>query len=152
MSSERGDRVIEDRLDDRAHEVLVVGAGAPDADASAFERLVVEELGVVGEGMACPSGGRGVVRVDAGRCAEEHRGVGHVAGDRACRVLVGADRYDARAAPQPECRLDPDDAVGAGRADDRAVGLQADGRDREIGSSDDAGAGARATRVAIEGT
>ena len=141
---------VEDRLDDRAHQRRVVGAGAPDADPLALERVIVEELRVVGEGVAGLIGGRGVVRIDAGRCAEEYRSVGHVAGDRAGRVLVGADRDDACAAPQPECRLDPDVAVGAGRADDRAVRLRADGRDREISSRDDAGAGARAARVAIE--
>ena len=95
-------------------------------------------------------GGRGVVRIDAGRCAEEDRGVGHVAGHRAGRVLVGADRDDACAAPQPERRLDPDDAVRAGRADDRAVRLRADGCDREVRCRDDARAGARAARVAVE--
>ena len=96
---ERVDHVVEDRLDDRAHQRRVVGAGAPDADPSAIERISVEEPRVVGEGVAGLIGGRGVVRVDAGRCAEEYRGVGHVAGDRAGRVLVGADRDDACAAP-----------------------------------------------------
>ena len=38
------DYVVEDRLDDRADQRRVVGAGAPDADSSAIERLVVEEL------------------------------------------------------------------------------------------------------------
>ena len=150
LGLERVDHVVEDRLDDRAHQRRVVGSGAPDADAGALEGLVVEERGVVGGRVADLSGGRGVLGVDPGRCAEEHRCVGHVAGHRAGRVLVGADRDDTGAAPQPECRLDPDDAVGAGRADDRAVRLGADGRDREIGSRDDAGAGARAAWVAIE--
>src|SRR5439155_6052808 len=45
---------------------------------------------------------------------------------------------------------DPNVGVGAGRADDRAVRLRADGCGREISTSGDAGAGARATRVAIE--
>ena len=40
---ERVLHVVEDRLDDRAHHLLVVGAGAPDTDAGAIERLVVEE-------------------------------------------------------------------------------------------------------------
>ena len=143
--------VVEDRLDDRARPAS--GSKVPArqtpmrAPSSASSS---RNCGVVGEGVAGLIGGRGVVRVDAGRCAEEYRSVGHVAGHRAGRVLVGADRDDACAAPQPECRLDPDDAVGAGRADDRAVRLRADGRDREIGSRDDAGAGARAARVAIE--
>ena len=150
LGLERGVTLVEDRLDDRAHQRRVVGAGAPDADARALEGVIVQELRVVGEGVAGLSGGRGIVRVDAGRCAEEHRSVGDVAGDRARRVLVGADRDDACAAPQPERRLDPDVAVRAGRADDRAVRLGTDGRDREIGGSGDAGARARAARVAIE--
>src|SRR5919109_267043 len=74
--------------------------------SSAFERLVVEESRVVGERVPDLIGGRGVARVDAGRCAEQYRSVGHVAGNRAGRVLVGADRNDACAAPQPERRLD----------------------------------------------
>ncbi len=120
----------EDRLDDRAHQRRVVRAGAPDADPLALERVDVEEPCVVGECVPDLIGGRGVLRIDPRRCAEEYRSVGHVAGHRAGRVLIGADRYDACAAPQPECRLDSDDAVGAGRADDRAVRLRADGFDR----------------------
>ena len=100
--------------------------------------MIVEKLRVIGECVPGLIGGRGVVRIDPGRCAEEYRSVGHVAGDRAGRVLVGADRDDACAAPQPECRLDPDVAVGPGRADDRTVRLRADGCDREISSRGDA--------------
>ena len=105
------------------------GAGAPDPDPGAVEGLVVQELRVVREGVPDLAGGGRVVRIDAGQRAEEDRSVRHVASHRAGGVLVGADRDDARTAPEPECRLDADDAVRAGRADDRAVGLGAD-RDR----------------------
>src|SRR4029453_10743706 len=119
---------------DRADQRRVIGTGAPDADRLALKGVIVEELRVVGEGMTDLSSGRAIVRVDAGGGAEEDRSVGHVARQRTGRVLLGADRNDACAAPQTERGLDADDAVGAGWADDRAVRLRADGRDREISS------------------
>ena len=99
LGLEGRDRVGQDRLDD-GRGGRAVRAGAPDADPGAVEGLVVEELRVVREGVAGLAGGRRVVRVDAGRGAEQDRSVGHVAGHRAGRVLVGADRDDAGAAPQ----------------------------------------------------
>ena len=60
---ELGDRGVEDRDGRRIGDVGVVRA--PDADARAFERVRVEELGVVGEGVAGLGGGGRVVRVDA---------------------------------------------------------------------------------------
>ena len=50
--------VGEQRVDDRAHQRRVVGAGAPDADAGALEGVIVQELRVVGEGVAGLVGGR----------------------------------------------------------------------------------------------
>ena len=70
--------------------------------------------------------------VDALDDREHGRRVGDVTGHRAGGVLLGGDRDDAGPADEPERRLDADDAVGAGRADDRAVGLGTD-RDRRPG-------------------
>src|SRR5437764_1365229 len=97
----------------------------PDTDPCVLQRVVPEERRVVGERVSDLGGSRRVFRVDAGRCAEQHRRVGHVACDRAGRVLIGADGDDACAAPQPERRLNADVAVRAGGADNRAVSLGA---------------------------
>ena len=64
--------------------------------------------------------------VDALDHREHGRRVGHRPRHRPGRVLLRRDGDDAGAADQPERRLDPDDAVGAGRAHDRPVGLRAD--------------------------
>ena len=143
------DRRVQDRVDLRTDR-RVVRAFPPDADSGAVERICVEELRVIRERVARLVGGRGIVGVDAGQRAEEDGRVGDVAGDRAGRVLLGGDRDDARPADEPERRLDPDDAVGAGRADDRAVRLAADRDRREVCGRDDARARARAARVPIE--
>ena len=86
----------------------------------------------------------------AGHRREEDRRVSDVAGHRPGGVLLGRDRDDARPAHQPERRLDADVRVGARGTDDRAVGLRADSGNCEVGRHGDAGAGARAARIAVE--
>ena len=149
---ERGDRVVHDRGDVRVDRdaVDLEAELAPDADPGAVERVRVEELGVVGECVAGLLGRRRIGGIDAGHRAQEHGGVGHVAGHRPGGVLVGRDRDDAGPAQEAERRLDAGVGVGARGADDRTVGLGAHGRDREVGRGDDARARARAAWVAIE--
>ena len=60
------------------------------------------------------------------------------------------DRDDAGAAPQAHRRLEPDDAVDRGGADDRPSRLGADGDRGEIGGSRGPGAGARSAGRAIQ--
>ena len=95
-------------------------------------------------------GGRRIVGVDAGHCAEDDRGIGDVAGHRPRGVLIGRDRDDAGTTHQPDRRLDPDDPVRARRAHDRSVRLGPDAHRGEIRCHADGRAGARATGVAIE--
>ena len=58
---------------------------------------------------------------------EQQRRIGDRARQRAGRVLAVRDRHDAALADRADRRFDPDDAVGGRRADDRAIGLGADG-------------------------
>ena len=69
---------------------------------------------------------------------------------RTDRVLRVRDRHDAGAAGQPDRRLDADDAVGVGRADDAAVGLGAERHGGEVRGRRRARSGARAAGVAID--
>ena len=71
-------------------------------------------------------------------------------GHRARGVLLSGDRHDPGTRDQSEGGLVPDDAVGAGRADDRPVGLRADRHLGQRRGDTRAGTRRRATRIAIE--
>ena len=78
---------------------------------------------------------------------ERDRRVGHGAGHRAGGVLAVGDRDDAGLGDQPDRRLEPDDRVAPGRADDRAVGLGPDRDGAQVGRRRHRGAGARPARI-----
>ena len=133
--------------------VMASVSGEPVSNRHTPMRAPASALGV--EGVLGRLIGRdrtrgGIVRVEALQHGERQRGVDDVAGHRAGRVLLGRDRHHPGARDQPEGGLVPHDAVGAGRAHDRAVGL---GADRHLGERrGDTGARARrrAARVAVE--
>ena len=123
-----------------------VGLGAdpehalpPHADAGAAQAVGVQEAAVVAEGVAAAVGGGRVAWVDPGHRAEDGGGVGHGPGHRAGHVLAVGQRDDAGAAGQAEGRLDADQGVVGGGADDRAVGLGAERGGGQAGG--DRGAG-----------
>jgi len=92
---ERGDDVVEDRLDDRAHQFRVVRAGPPDADSLALKSVIVEELRVIGERVAGLSGGRGVGSSEAFDIIEELAGL--LGGAVGCSRVVTSARQSASA-------------------------------------------------------
>ena len=85
-------------------------------------------------------------RIDARstRAARRHRRRCGPSGRR-CPALCEIGMMP-RPADQSDRRLDADEAVGAGRTDDRSVGLGADADRREVGGDRRAGARARAAR------
>ena len=135
------DRVVERRDDLRRR---IVDALSRHADSRTPEAVHVNEYGVVsGEcrprfPRALPSeryaGGGGITRVGcAAREGVQQRGrIGDGARVRTGGVLRVRDRHDPRAAGKTDRRLDPDDRVHVGRADDAAVCLCADGDRREV--------------------
>ena len=144
-----------ERLPDHGvHPVVPAEGVARDAEPPAPEGLAVEVLRQGGDEVVPPGRRdpirRRVLRVDPRHRREELGGVGDGAGHRPGRVLGVRDRHHAGARHQADGGLDPHDAVGRRRADDRAVGLRADGPRREVGRDGDAGARARAARVAVE--
>ena len=145
LRAQLGDGRVGDRVDHRH-----IAAAPPHADPLAAQRIRPKRAQVVavddGPGVAC----RRVGRVDALDHREHGGRVGHVAGHRPGRVLLRRDRDDAAAADQAEGGLDADDVVGAGRADDRAVGLGADGDRGQVRGGGDRRAAAGAARVAVE--
>ena len=106
---------------------------APDADPGPAQAVGVEEAAVVAVAVAAGLGGGRVAGVDPGHGPEHDGRVGHGAGHGAGHVLAVGDRDHARAAGQPQGRLDPDQGVVGRRADDRPVGLGAQGGRGQVG-------------------
>ena len=131
------------------------------ADARAVQSVRVQELRVVGGNVrrarpAPPAerhaAGRGIASVAGSALddAQHRRRVGHGARVRTHRVLDVRDRHHARAAGEPDRRLEAHHAVDVGRADDAAVGLRSERHRGEVRGRRRARAGARAAGVAIE--
>ena len=91
-------------------------------DTRPLQRIRVEELRVVAEALpGNEASGRGrVLLIEAGEDAQQPGRVGHRPRHRASGVLIGSDGHDAVPADQTERRLDSDQAVLAGRAEDRS--------------------------------
>ena len=123
----------------------VVGreVAAVDADARAAQRAALQEPPVVRRHGAMPA-----TRPNGRQHrAEQDRDVGHGPAHRPGGVLAVRDRDDPVLREQPERRLEPDDEVVAGGADDRPVGLGADRRGAQVRGRRDGRPGARAARV-----
>ena len=140
------ERVLEQGVD----AAVEAGVLAQDAEAGAGQAGRVESAGVVGHEVARARGGQRVAGVDADHRAEHDRGVAHGAGHRARAVLAVRDGDDPAPAVEPDRGLDADEAVARGRADDRAVRLGADRRDREVGRGARPGPRAGPARGAVE--
>ena len=114
----------------------------PDARAGQSGRL--EILDVVRPHLAGARPRGGIARIDAGEGGQDRGRVGHGASKGSHRVLRRRDGNDARAAREPDGRLDPDHAVDARRADDRSVRLGSDRHRHEVRGDRDRRAGAGA--------
>ena len=99
---------------------------------------------------AQPGGIQARAILAASECAEQRRGVRHGARHRSGRILVVRDRNNAGPVDEAERRFHADERTGAGRTDDRAIGLSPDADRREAGRDGRTGAGARAARIAIQ--
>jgi hypothetical protein len=127
----------------------LLGRERPHPDPGALQGVEVQ-VGEVGAQVGRDLGRGGVGVVLPGDHLQGQRRVDRVPGHRAGGVLLGGDRHDAGAADQAEGRLQPDDPVLPGRADDRPVGL---GADRDLGQRRGhagPGTGGGAAGVAVE--
>ena len=107
---------------------LVVEEGARDADARALQAVALQERRVVAVRRRRARARRRIVRIRrrAFQHAEHDRGVGHRPRHRAGGVLIGGNRNHAVAADAAHGRLDADQHVLVGRAQDRSRCFGAD--------------------------
>ncbi len=75
-------------------------------------------------------------------------GIRNAACQGARRILAVCDGNDAVATDQAETRLDPHDAIDAGRANDGAIGFRANGKCGQVGRNGDRRAAGRSAGVA----
>ena len=115
------DGVLGERIEREIGEIVGREEAAVDADPRPIERAALQERRVVlGDVLA----DHGAERRDHGVEQDGHVRHGPTHGPR--RVLAVRDRDDPVLRDQADRGLEPDDAVVAGRADDRTVGLRAD--------------------------
>jgi len=123
---------------------------AQQAEALAFQRIGLEEGGVVGRDVAGGGVAGRIGFVNARHRAEQQRRVRDRARHRARGVLADRDRDDAVAADQAHGGFQADQSGDGSGADDAAVGFGADADRGEAGRDRSAGAGTGAAGIAVE--